>query len=270
MNNLTAPSLSEFLSLGDQLTAAGYKPPAVFEKARLINDAMGSAISEDRYQPDPETFINLTPEAAGELLRNATIQRMNFEMARKVRGSFEDILARSARMALNTGSGDLIRTMRKRWNTAAATVKVAAEAGLNKDVDMAELLATAEPSVITAYRNLGPAVRTLDEIASLRNQMTEIGGVGPRTPQVAAYVTGVDTPQELATAQSILKGTVVTANVQVGRFANIPARVPVQRFGGAWLALVNEGFTLALNDGPEAEAVVAATEADDEQEPAVA
>lgn len=253
--------LNQFLDLGDQLAAAGYKTPAVFEKAHKITEGMRAAINEERYIPEPETLYNLTPEEAGELLRNATVNRVNREAARQMWGNFDARLATGARKALNETSADLVKAMRQKFNSAAAIVKLAAEAGLSESTDPAALLNSGSPAALAVYRDLGPAIQTLDEIAALRNRMTEIGGVGPSDYIVAAFVTNINTPQQLKTAGSILKGSTRLAEVTQGRWTN-QVYVPVQRLGGAWLALVVEGVDLRLNTGPEAAKVVTAANAD--------
>jgi hypothetical protein len=139
---------------------------------------------------------------------------------------------------------------------AAKVVQTAADRGLTQHTDTATLLNQGAPEVIEAYRNLGPAVAHLDAIAGLRNQLTAVAHVGPVEHPMAAFVTGIDSALDLDGAHNVWSGESEIVQRQLPLNGSHLARIRKQRLGGAWLALVCAGYTLRLNTGSEAEAVV--------------
>jgi hypothetical protein len=107
---------------------------------------------------------------------------------------------------------------------------------------------------LSAFRQLSAAVSTLDELASIRDQLTQVCGVGPHEYPAAAWLAEADTLLHIEGAAGHVDSnrTVAYSGPMGAGFR----QVTVQRVGGHWLALLNAGYKLRLNTGAEAHALV--------------
>lgn len=254
-------TLAEFLAVAANLDAAGYDTGDQVARINAIRDAVAQAINPDRPGQFPDDLLTLDPADIAQRVRAAGIERAaKLEIAQQA-DALDLRLAHSAVAGLTDRANGIVTAMGKAWTPALKKVHAAAAAGLTPDTDAASLAETGTPAAITAYRDLGPAVAVLDRISGLRTQMTTTWGVGPSDYPVAAFVTDVPTMLHLNGAQNVWTGTSKYEQRSLGaQGASHIARVPVKRLGGPWLALVTGGYTVRLNSGPEAHAVVTAAQ----------
>jgi hypothetical protein len=107
---------------------------------------------------------------------------------------------------------------------------------------------------MAAFRQVPAAVRTLDEVAHLRDQLTQMCDVGPYEYPAAAWLAQADTLLDL---EGAAKHTNTTRTVPCsGPMSAGFKQVTVHRTGGRWLALLTAGYKLRLNTGTEAHALV--------------
>lgn len=252
--------LDDFLALASNLRAAGYEPGDQVQRIEAVSDAVEKVLV---HNPLADVdLMTADPAVIADAVRQAGIaQAASMEIVRQ-RDGLQHQLARSAADHMAAGSDAVVKAMRKRWDPAVKTVKIAAERGLTQRTNTTALLDTGTPEAIEAYRNLGPAVAELDTIAGLRNQLTRVCRVGPADYPTTAFVTDVARLADLDGAERIWTGEaeVVQHDLVPGvtGYGSHLARIRKQRLGGPWLSLVVAGYTLRLNTGPEAQAVVEA------------
>lgn len=248
--------MPELLALCANLSAVGYHPGDVVTRIEAITAALDAAANPDPARWLTGDLVSLDPAAVVERTRQAGLDLACWREMARVRTDVEARLAADAAAALRESSDGIIARMRKRFDPAVKVVRAAADAGLTPHTDTAQLLDTAPGDVITAYRDLAPAVAELDRIASLRNSRTSVAAVGPVDHPMAALLTDVADLASMEGAQQIWRGE--TEVVQVDQtFGSSLARVRRPRLGGPWLALVVAGYTLHLNTASEADEVLA-------------
>jgi len=249
--------LHEFLAMAANLEAAGFHTGDVLAKIEAIDAAITAAITPDPGRYLSDDLVSLEPAVVAERVRQAGVDlATNLEMAR-ARIAFETRLAADAAKALRDRNDGIVAAMRKRFDPALEVIKVAAKVGLTAHTDAAQLLDTAAPDAIDAYRNLAPAVAELDRIAALRNSMTTVAGLGPVEHPMAALLTDVDDLTALEDAQAVWRGEVETVQVDMTMGSTL-VNVRRPRLGGPWLALVTAGYQVRLNTADEADAVLTA------------
>ncbi|SDY96050.1 hypothetical protein SAMN05661080_05141 [Modestobacter sp. DSM 44400] len=249
--------LEDFLGLASNLRDAGLSGGEEMQRIEDINAAIERMLAAQPGSPlQGMDLMTADPDEIAQRIRQAGIDRAAQMETVNVRNGFQHTLAKSAAAHLRADSDRVVREMRKRFDPAVKFVQAAAKRGLTEHSDMTVLLDMGAPDVIAAYRALGPAVAELDRLAALRNQLTTVVGVGPREHPMAAFITGVTTEAELEGAQNVWIGQLETVQHVTPMNGTHLANVRRNRLGGAWLALVCAGYTLRLNTGSEAQAVV--------------
>jgi hypothetical protein len=250
--------IGEVLALAATLRDAGYQVGAVLTKTEAISDAVNEASSGviDRYFEGD--LLALDPAEVADRVRQAGIDRACYLEMTRIRDDFNLRLARDAAASLHAVSDDIVTEMCKAFGPAVEAVQTAADHGLRPDTDVAGLLDTAKPATIAAYRDLAPAVATLDRIAGLRTQMATVAGIGPRSHPVACFITDVASLADLEGAEHTWRGQVETVQYDLPFTGSTLAKRRRPRLGGPWLALTTAGFRIRLNSGSEADNVLAA------------
>lgn len=254
----------DFIAVGSSLQAAGYTHP-VFTKTEAIITAMDRAIREDAYFLDKSMdIITMSPEQVADHLRQAVINRANYQIARTVFGGFSASLAASAGRELAETSDEIVASLAKDFDASLIVVKRAAAQGITSTTTAADILSDGGAKTVTAWKELPAAVNALDRIAALRMQLNGIG-VGPSEPDVACLVaaSSIGNADDLKRAQFTYKGEYrwsaeLTGPSSHPTLAQATVRRPVPRVGGSWLALVNDGFTPRINTHDQAYAVLVA------------
>jgi hypothetical protein len=250
--------IGEVLALAATLRDAGYQVGDVLTKTEEISDAVNEASSGviDKYFEGD--LLALDPAEVADRVRQAGIDRACYLEMTRIRDALNLRLAKDAAASLHALSDDIITDMRKDFEPAVKAVQAAADHGLQPDTAVAGLLDTANPPTIAAYRDLAPAVATLDRIASLRTQMATVAGIGPRSHPVACFIADVASLAELEGAEHTWRGQVETVQHDLPFTGTHLAKRRRPRLGGPWLALTTAGYRLRLNTAAEADAVLAA------------
>lgn len=247
--------IDEVLAQAATLRDAGYQVGDVLTKTEEISDAVNEASSGviDKYFEGD--LLALDPAEVADRVRQAGIDRTCYlEMAR-IRDALNLRLAKDAAASLHALSDDIITEMRKDFEPAVKVVQAAADHGLQPDTAIAGLLDTANSAAIAAYRDLAPAVATLDRIASLRTQMATVAGIGPRSHPVACFIANL---ADLEGAENTWRGQVETVQHDLPFTGSHLAKRRRPRLGGPWLALTTAGYHIRLNTAAEADNALAA------------
>jgi predicted RNase H-like HicB family nuclease len=256
MTSAQPPSISAVLEFGEALTAAGYDPGPAFTKASAIKAAVETSLRPETYGA-AENALDLDADDVVNRVRSMAVTIGLAQPIRDALWAWFLHLADAVRIDFAEHHADtVIAAMREKFDPAAAAVKAAAAAGLTPTTIPGTLVDTADTATLTAYRNLADAVRTLDGIAALRQQMTVMSD-DPDTLPVAAFISSAASPDELDSAQATFVGKFQTVVVDLmGGASSAPVRTPSQRLGGPWLALVTTGHVLRLNTPSEAQHVI--------------
>ena len=256
-------NLPELTALAAEISAAGGAVGDLVEAAAAVVAAVGNAAEPESSDCFTEGLLHLEP---GEVKRR--IQRYGIVVASRdsisgVARDAIDVLAAELAAALRDQSAAVVEQIRPEFDTALAVVLTAADCGITSTTDAASIVEQGNPKMLSAFRALPDAVSTLDAIGRLRDQLTEMCGVGDHRYPFAAYVHGVAGILDLEGAANLDDKTEMRDEVRW----HGPVRVPVvvHRTGGKWLALLLAGYTLRLNTGDEADAVVETAQAGDDE-----
>ena len=245
--------------LAEEMNAGGVDLADLLAGARTMIAAIDSAhpsviTAMARVAASP-SLLDLDPDAAAALCRETAL---DLSLAAGpwtgVGQILTDRLGQDFDAAFTAQSDPIIMAMRPQWDEAVAAIIEAHEAGLTPQTDPQEILANGDPRQITAYRALRPAAAILDRIAGVRIRMCNSAGAGPISHPIACLI-DAKTDLELEGAANTYTGKTEVAFMTV-MSATSPHHVPVSRLGGAWLALISNGYTLRLNTADEATAVV--------------
>ena len=251
-----ATTLPEFLAVAANLTESGYDVGPEVEKVEALQRAAQEAISEADHLPND--LLAMDPADVAHQFRQVAVNRATqISLAGSLHG-FENRLSRAAAASLVARSDTLVKAMRKPFDQNLKAVATAHRVGLTPDVDGATLADTGTSEQIAAYRVLPAAVAELDRIAGLRGQLTTVVGVGPNEHPVAAFLTNVPDLLHLESAENIWRGQQRWEQWTGPMAGAHMQQVPAKRLGGPWLALICGGYTIRLNTGSEAHAVLAA------------
>jgi len=259
--------LNDVLALGGRLRDAGYDVGDVLDKVDAVTAAIDAALGYDKRKYLSDDLLEVAPEAVAERVRQAGLDLVgHLEMAR-ARQDFDQRLAVDAVTSLRAHGDSIVAAMRRQFDPALKVVQAAAATGLTPHTNVQTLADAADTKVISAYRALGPAVQQLDTIARLRTQMATIAGVGPADHPMAGLLASAASMSDLQGAQALFQGDIETVQYDLpGGIGSTIAKVRRPRLGGPWLALVDAGYTLKLNTGAQADAVLAAARAADSSE----
>lgn len=258
--SLFGVDVNEVLALAATLTAAGYDAGPVPKRAASIWDAVSAAAANPARHLDA-ALIDLDPADVVERLHRVAAELATVgQHEQRAEQSVNRQLAASTIEAMRGDADRLIVQMRAEFDPAVKVVETAAAAGLLPTTDAALLAETGTPEQIAAYRKLGPAVATLDRLAALRNQITEVLQVGPVDPFMVAFLAEASSLLHLEGARRIWVGETEVVQHDMPLVGSHLARVRRQRLGGAWLALAVGSYKLRLNTGREAQSVLDAAE----------
>jgi hypothetical protein len=187
-------------------------------------------------------------------LRHAGATSASQEATARLSSEFLDRLATDVRTALRGESDIIVQAMRPAFAKALAVVDTAAFVGIASTTNADEMVQAGDAKAMAAFRQLPAAVRTLDEVAHLRDQLTQVCDVGPYEYPAAAWLAEADTLLDLVGAANHNDSTrtVPYSNPMGAGFL----QATVHRTGGRWLALLTAGYKLRLNTGAEAHALV--------------
>ena len=249
--------LHDILALAANLADAGYKPGGTIEKIDAITEALDRRLAPDigRYLTD---LLELDPAEVAERCRQAGIDLAASEEMATARRAFDERLATDAAASLRANSDQIVHAMRTEFDPAIEIVRVAVDAGLTTATDVRSLADTADGGTLDAYRQLAPAVATLDRVSQLRTAMATVAGIGPSDYVMANYLAKAGSIADLDGAQATWEGEIETVAVELPSGGHHSARTRRPRLGGPWLALLGAGYELRLNSGREANAVVSA------------
>lgn len=258
-------SISEVESLVSALEAAGCdvgpRVARVFDAHAAVIGALDADVSR-HCQPG---LLDLEPERIAQRVRLAAgdVVASRDPMASRVGPMFMEVLAADAASAVRDASENIFiaATLRPRFMAALAVIETAARTGLTSADGAASIVESGNTKQLTAYRQLADAVRILDEVAALRDQLTQRAGVGPVDHVGAAYLPVGATLGDLAAFDSYADEVERRQHVDPVWLGVGTRDVVVHRTGGRWLAAITGGLELTLNTGPEADAVLAAAEA---------
>lgn len=133
---------------------------------------------------------------------------------------------------------------RPRFTAALKTVQQAVDAGVTSATDADEVVRSGDTKMMTVLRQLPAAVRELDELGNLRDQLTRLCDVGPYEWPAAAYVGDVASLLDLEGAGNFEDTT--RTRVLQDPFPRTLREVG-PRTGGKWLALLTGGYHVQIN-----------------------
>lgn len=250
--------LAEILALTDALVEGGFPVPGgVVEKVQERSDAITSAMrSDDKWFG--VDLLELPAAEVAERFRQHALDRAATTAMREAVTPFEHRLAAAAAAALNDGADKIIHAMRRSFDPATKLIEAAAAAGLRPDTTPEQIAESGSDAAVKTFRALAPAVGTLDRIAGLRLQLADVGGVGPATsPDIMANLIGGPlTRTDLEAAERVWRADTQVVQHETPLGGSHLARVPRNRLGGRWLAVVVAGYRPRLNTGTEAHAIV--------------
>lgn len=256
------PELTEVLQLAESMRA--FADPGIetlMDKLWSAADAIDKAEAQVASgHSETADLLDLEPETITERVLDSIRDRAAREaLAYQNAWHFRDALARTAGAALKDAADTVVANLRPDFDKHAKVVAQAAKVGISEHADAAELLASATPEQITAFRGVTAAATALDQIAGRRNEMTRVLRYGPAAHAALSFVTELTMPSDIDYAQSQYDGTTEVVQYNQDHNGSALTRVHKQRLGGRWLALANAGFKLHLNTAAETEAVIAAS-----------
>lgn len=281
MNTMTNPHTSAELSLGTyptghtastghlltlaaQLDAAGFPLGDAMTRAHATLQAVTDLQTGNPTAAVFGSVADLTalpPEDVADLVNRAALAHLllTSNALGTAQQGFHAVFAVHLARELRRVSDDVVRSMRPVFDGAMATVAAAHKIGLTPATTRDEILERADAKRLAAFRDLGPAVATLDQLAVLRVTMCNSAGIGPAGKAIACLVDPRTKP-DLDGAANIYVGNLGTvmvpnANPSAGPSAHLIAS---PRLGGRWLDLLAHGYTPRLNTADEADALAAA------------
>jgi hypothetical protein len=179
-----------------------------------------------------------------------------YSPAKRVDIQLTDQLEREMKEALKPHADEVVERLRPDFDAHVEVVKAAAKVGIDADTDAADLAATGTKAQLDAFRGLGQAVAGLEQIARLRNAITETLNYGPVQWPALAFVTGIETAAALESLESRYADVVETAQYHQAFTGAAFVQVRKDRLGGRWLHMVHGQYALRLNTAAEATAVL--------------
>lgn len=261
-------TISEVEAFVAALESAGCDSGPEAARVFACHAAIAQALDADTSRHCTPGLLSLEPDQIADRVRLAAADAVaaRDEMASRVGGIFLDRLAADAVDAIRDAStGFIAATLRPQFDTALAVVQKAADCGITSTTDPAFIVEQGNPKMLAGFRALPDAVATLDTIGRLRDQLTDLCGVGDHRYPIAAYLATATSVLDLEGAAGLDDKTEMRDELAWHGPIRVARTVP--RCGGKWLALITSGYTLRLNNGDEADAVVAAAEAADAEEP---
>lgn len=237
-------------TLGDSIDRAQAIVAAVREATTPANGPGGFLAGTDVLDLTPDEAANVARKIAAESLVTRDTQARSTADDTIVNALYPAVLA-----AFRNDSADAVAAMALEFDTALAKIHKAHRAGLTTATTGDQILATGSTAQVTTYRDLAPAVATLNRLAALRIKLCNAANIGPAGHAIACLVTDAD----LNGAAVIYTGQNVTVLVESGHASAAPfaQKVPTPRLGGAWLALLEAGLTPHLNTADQADTVYA-------------
>ncbi len=259
--------LNDVLALGGRLRDAGYAVGDVLDKIDAVTEAIDRSIGYDPQKYLSEDLLDLDPYVVAERVRQLGLDLVGHLEMGRARADFDQRLARDAVTSLRAHGDGIVTQMRSKFDPALKVVQAAAATGLTPHTNVQTLADVADERVIQAYRKLSPAVVELDTIARLRTSMAIIANIGPADyTMMANFIADAESVAAIQGAQGLWVGEIEVVQYDMPNgFGSTIAKVRRPRLGGAWLALVVAGYTLHLNTAAEADAVLAAARAADEE-----
>lgn len=241
------------------LKASGHDVGPEYNKVTAILDALTAARLVNAHDLDSlGDPLAIDPDAAVAHVRAATLNHLAARLGNDLEQGLRRTLERSFAVAFRTHSDSIVTGMQAEFDQALAAITAAHKAGLTPSTTRDALLDRGTAEQLDAYRRVAPAAATLNRIADLRIRMCNTAGIGPTTHPIACLV---DSPDQfsLEGAANIYTGTTETVLVTASHPAAGPSarRIPSQRLGGPWLALVAAGHKVRLNTAAEADATAA-------------
>lgn len=255
----TGMRLDLLLGVAAELKAAGYPIGDSIDRAQTILDAVREATMP---ADGPGTFLantnvlELSPDDAAAAARRIAAEALATRDT-QARSTADDTIAKAlypaVLAAFRQDTADALTAMATEFDTALEKVSKAHRAKLTTATRGDDILMTGTTAQVAAYRDLGPAVAILNQLAALRIRLCNIAGLGPASHPIACLVKNTD----LDSAAAIYTGQDMTVLVENDHASAAPfaSKIPTPRLGGAWLALIEAGHTPHLNTADEADNV---------------
>ena len=249
-------TLPELLVLIAELEAAGCDVGERVKRMQAAEHAIMAAVPDLSAPYLADGLLDLDPAEISRRVRDVTLDYLVRQSdAQRVTSEFRDRLALDVAHALRDVSDAIVTALKHRFDKALAVVQKAADVGLEPTSNAQTIVADGNAKQLTSWRELPAAVADLDQVARLRDQLTEWCDTGPAEYLVAAYLAPGASLAEIEGATNRMRGDTEVVHQQVAWHVTDQRR-PVHRTGGGWLDLVTHGYRLRLNTGREAAALL--------------
>lgn len=257
LSSSRGPDPAKVFALAEMLQASGYGHASDLDQLRETHDAVTQATAtayQNANNPKAD-LATLQPEDAVRRVREAAIDRMltqgPFAYLADAATAFEDNLRPVARTAFRTFADTAVTAMRPGFDEALKTVTDAHKAGLTPDLTAGFIASDGTPKQVAAYRALGSAVATLDQLAGLRIRIHNTlarPSLATDARVMACFLTAADedTCERAAGTFTGRLERVLVTNTHPAAGPSV-RQAPRHRLGGAWLSLIAAGHTLRLN-----------------------
>lgn len=239
------------LDLAAWLDANGYDTGTAVTKARALQDAVAESTRTERLAattglldlPAADVIAMVRADAIDDTIRK---DRWGTRVEQLTKAIDDALLA-----VLPADADRIIEGVRAEWDAAVTIINTAHGVGITTTTTGADIAEDGTPEQLTAYRDLGTAAALLNRIADARIRLCNAGVAGV-AGQAAACFVDADTALDLDSAASVLTGKVNDAIAENKYGSQYVIRRPETRTGGAWLALLEAGYSIRLATGEEA------------------
>ena len=193
---MKSTSLLDAKRLVDAVQSVGGAVPDVLQSLLLAHDVL----SRTEAAEPPEKAIlthaldgTLTAAVLGKLLPAAAAQQQQTAYRQELAARSENHLVGQWHREMEHAADEILASLRPKFDEHAQAI-AAARAVINPESAPEHILASAEPSVIRAWRQLDSHLRVVNTIAAIASQF------GPRGnyPQISEYNLGDQHPEDRA------------------------------------------------------------------------